>query len=85
MCNSAMYEGAVGLLAYMGSSEHKETLAGGVVLINLRASGSHKQTSFNSFTLRACIWGRMGCASNYIVVYIRCTDHCVYINRCTNI
>ena len=61
MCSSVVHEGAVRLLAYMGSSEHKEMLAGGVILINLRASGSHKQVPSNSFTLMACMWGRVGC------------------------
>ena len=44
MCSSVVHEGAVRLLAYMGSSEHKETLAGEVILINSRASESHIQT-----------------------------------------
>ena len=44
----------------MGSSEQRETFAGGVILKWLGMSGSQKQVPLSSFTHRACKV-RMGC------------------------
>ena len=45
--------------AYLGSSEHRETLVGRVMLRGSGMSGLQKQVPLSSFTLRACK-GAMG-------------------------